>query len=69
MILGVGISVVLWVSFIVVLIVFVFVIIVFFFFVVDVNFILWRRKVVDEIYENVLKNKEKVLKDMFLNIK
>lgn len=69
MILGVAISVALWVSSIAALIVSAFVITASFFFAVDVNSTSWRRKVADEIHENVSKNKEKVLKDMSSNIK
>uniref|UniRef100_A0A8W8NZR8 Peptidase S1 domain-containing protein n=1 Tax=Magallana gigas TaxID=29159 RepID=A0A8W8NZR8_MAGGI len=69
MILGVAIIVALWVSSIAALIVSAFVIGASFLFAVDVNSTSWRRKVADEIHENLSKNKEKVLKDISSNIK
>lgn len=36
---------------------------------VDINFKLWRRDVVNEIYEEMNKNKEKILKELLKNIR
>lgn len=69
MIFGIVIIVVYWINFIVGVIIFVVDIGVIFLFVVNVNLLLWRRDIVIEIYDNLVKNKEKVLKEIILNIK
>lgn len=51
------------------LIVSAFVIIASFLFAVDVNSFQWRKNVANEIYENLSRNKEKVIKDISSNIK
>lgn len=69
MIFGIGFIVVIWINFIVGLIIVVVGIGFIFLFFVNVNLILWRINVVIEIYDNLVINKDKVLREIFLNVK
>lgn len=66
---GIAIIVAMWFNVIPVLIVSAFVIIASLLIAVDVNSISWRKNVANEIYENLSKNKVKVIKDISSNIK
>lgn len=66
---GIAIIVAIWFNVIPVLIVSAFVIIASLLIAVDVNSISWRKNVANEIYENLSKNKVKVIKDISSNIK